>query len=173
MSESTTTSIEPIDAAIVPIVNKTGRPSIDWEALYKPAEELAAKGMKSRAQICTRLGVSPLTLTRASDEIKAAFDEAVKRGHAKFTETLLNQFQIRLPKNDSLLMFALKQDYGAGWSDQAVSVQHGGKMELVVRHEVMGLGREQEAIDITPGTAADTKAERAAITTNDNSDMKG
>lgn len=135
------------------MANPVGRPPIDWESLYGPAQELAAKGMSSHDQICRALKVHPDTLGRADKEIKSSFIDAVKSGHASFTQTLLDQFKIRLPKNDSLLMFALKQQFGAGWSDQAVTVQHGGKMEILVRHEVMVSGEGQEALDITPKQA--------------------
>jgi len=128
---------------------RNGRPPIDWEALYGPAEELAAKGMQSNDQICRCLKVHPNTLSRADDGIKLAFEDAVKNGHAAFTSMLLDRFKIRLPHNDSLLMFSLKQQFGAGWSDQAVNVQHGGKIEIVITERVLG-AEEHAPIDITP-----------------------
>ena len=53
-----------------------------------------------------------------------------------WTDKLLDYTVDRIPKNDILLMFALKQQHGADWSDQrTVSMQ--GQIDVVYRDEVL------------------------------------
>lgn len=131
----------------------TGRRPIKWDMVYPRAEALAAKGHKTATAVLHCLGIHPSTLSRQDKAIQEKFLTCIEKGQAAWADKLLELAAERIPKNDILLMFALKQEHGAGWSDQAVNVLHGGKMEIVVTHRVMG-AEEQAPLDITAESKA-------------------
>ena len=106
--------------------------------------------MQSIEQICFAVGVNPSSYYETDISVKQRFADAIKKGHAVFAGKLLSQYEERMPKNDTLLMFGLKQGFGTGWSDQVAESKHSGKIEIVLREEIM---TGESAIDITPTQA--------------------
>lgn len=150
-----------------------GRPPVEIDLIE--VERLAGLGM-NQAQIAEGLGIghSKWFKEKANNQ---DFADAYKRGQMKIRIKVLENLEKQAAKNFAVPMFLSKQQHILGFSDQAMNVQHGGKLELVVRHEIMGAGQEQEAIDITPkgtaGTVTGTKTIPGNSNSNDNNEMEG
>lgn len=126
------------------------KPPVDPSTIdLEKVEKLAADRVPLSA-IAVLCGICPRSLQNEKER-NHALDAAIKRGRAVATARLAGQVELKIAKGDTIMtIVAAKQapEYGGlGWMDERSTVHHSGKVELVVRHEIMG---QQPAIDVTP-----------------------
>ena len=151
MNEQASKISKPSDSPLIPTKPKRGRPrkNVDLEAVRK----LAAKGM-TQDRIAYKLGMHPHTLRDRKKEDLLSFTTAIKKGGAEWTDKLLSKAEDRLEgiNSDALLIFLLKQEHGAGFTDNRFMTHTG-----TIKHEHSPAAiawdarpKDEKVIDITP-----------------------
>ena len=124
-----------------------GRPPGSVPVDLAEVERLASMGM-NQAQIAEGIGISQAKWFKDKAN-NTDFVEAYKRGQHECRIKVLTALETHAAKNFAVPMFMSKQQHILGFSDQAIDHNHKGKVELVVRHEIIDT-TPTPALDITP-----------------------
>ena len=140
----------PATTADTPAVSKGGKYPLSVD--LAEVERLASLGM-NQAQIAEGLGTGKSTWLQHKAN-NSEFADAYKRGQLEIRVKVLQRLEAAADKNFAVPMFMSKQQHILGFSDQAMDVKHGGKIEIVVTDRVMGAEEQAPAIDITDQSKA-------------------